>query len=405
MKIVIVVLMTMKRKARTREGEAPVITGYTFTGWSVDFSNVTDDITTQAQYSLDPNYVIVTFTDLSGNVIETQLVTKGSDVTAPTVPTMPFHVFTGWSAPLTNIQSTQTIRALYEFIFDPNDPNIMTVTEWATLLQQSDVEREKWEEGEEEGLRRGEAYAVKGVFYETTALGLENDGRYSFILTEDGQDHGDTRLVACHMYGPNNTPFYSTTQLSQGDTAIVYGTFGQKGIVIPYQGGELYTGLIDGYVPYIGKVNGDGNAIYIDLPRAEALYDFSGNGLKQAPIVEEKTTQEWIPGDTWYLQYTTNVTLQLTADATGNFQPQELYGKVSYVYKGEEPGLGDANVAFVEDINGDGKADLSSFGAGTFVKTVDSCERIDGLAVPLHTSFLTVRSKKNECKCSPGMSS
>ena len=361
--------------------EAPVITGYTFTGWSVDFSNVTDDITTQAQYSLDPNYVIVTFTDLMGNVIETQLVTKGSDVTAPAVPTMPFHVFTGWSAPLTNIQSTQTIRALYEFVFDPNDPNIMTVTEWATLLQQSDVEREKWEEGEEEGLRRGEAYAVKGVFYETTALGLENDGRYSFILTEDGQDHGDTRLVACHMYGPNNTPFYSTTQLSQGDTAIVYGTFGQKGIVIPYQGGELYTGLIDGYVPYIGKVNGDGNAIYIDLPRAEALYDFSGNGLKQAPIVEEKTTQEWIPGDTWYLQYTTNITLQLTADATGNFQPQELYGKVSYVYKGEEPGLGDANVAFVEDINGDGKADLSSFGAGTFVKTVDGCERIDGLAV------------------------
>ena len=361
--------------------EAPAVTGYVFSGWSVPFTNVTADITTQAQYSLDPNYVIVTFTDLSGNVIETQLVTKGSDVTAPTVPTMPFHVFTGWSAPLTNIQSTQTIRALYEFIFDPNDPNIMTVTEWATLLQQSDVEREKWEEGEEEGLRRGEAYAVKGVFYETTALGLENDGRYSFILTEDGQDHGDTRLVACHMYGPNNTPFYSTTQLSQGDTAIVYGTFGQKEIVIPYQGGEWYTGLIDGYVPYIGKVNGDGNAIYIDLPRAEALYDFSGNGLKQAPIVEEKTTQEWIPGDTWYLQYTTNVTLQLTADATGNFQPQELYGKVSYVYKGEEPGLGDANVAFVEDINGDGKADLSSFGAGTFVKTVDSCERIDGLAV------------------------
>ncbi len=358
--------------------EVPAVTGYVFSGWSVPFTNVTEDITTQAQYSLDPNYVIVTFTDLMGNVIETQLVTKGSDVTAPAAPSVPSHVFTGWSAPLTNIQSTQTIRAQYTFVYDPNDPNIMTVTEWATLLQQSDVEREKWEEGEE-GLRRGEAYAVKGVFYETTALGLENDGRYSFILTEDGQDHGDTRLVACHMYGPNNTPFYSTTQLSQGDTAIVYGTFGQKGIVIPYQGGELYTGLIDGYVPYIGKVNGDGNAIYIDLPRAEALYDFSGNGLKQAPIVEEKTTQEWIQGG--YLQYTTNITLQLTADATGNFQPQELYGKVSYVYKGEEPGLGDANVAFVEDINGDGKADLSSFGAGTFVKTVDGCERIDGLAV------------------------
>lgn len=359
--------------------EAPVITGYTFTGWSVDISNVTDDITTQAQYTLIDGYIMVTFTDLLGNEIETQVVQIGEDAVAPAVPALKYHTFTGWDHELTNLTENTVIKPLYTF--DLNSPDIMTVTEWATLLQQSDVEREKWEEGEEEGLRRGEAYAVKGVFYETTALGLENDGRYSFILTEDGQDHGETRVIAVRMLDPNKEPFYSTMQLNQGDTAIIYGTFGQKEIVIPYQGGEWYTGLIDGYVPYIGKVGGDGNAIYIDLPRAEALYDFSGNGLKQAPIVEEKTTQEWIPGDTWYLQYTTNVTLQLTADATGNFQPHELYGKVSYVYKGEEPGLGDANVAFVEDINGDGKADLSSFGAGTFVKTVDGCERIDGLAV------------------------
>ena len=358
--------------------EAPVITGYTFTGWSVDFSNVTDDITTQAQYTLIDGYMLVTFTDLLGNEIETQVVQIGEDVVAPAVPALKYHTFTGWDHELTNLTENTVIKALYTF--DLNSPDIMTVTEWATLLQQSDVEREKWEEGEE-GLRPGEAYAVKGVFYETTALGLESDGRYSFILTEDGQDHGDTRVIAVQMLDPNKEPFYSTMQLNQGDTAIIYGTFGRKEITIPYQGGEWYTGIIEGYVPYIGKDHGDGNAVYIDLPRAEALYDFSGNGLKQAPIVEVKTTQDWISGDTWYLQYTTNVTLQLTADVTEQFRPKELYGKITHVYKGEEPGLGDANIAYVEDVNHDGQAALSSFGAGTFAKTANGCERIDGLAV------------------------
>ena len=110
---------------------------------------------------------------------------------------------------------------------------VLSVTQWAAAMQ--------LDEKEDGALHGGEAYAVKGVFYETTALGLEDDGKYSFILTEDGQNHGDTRLVACHMYGPNNQPFYSTTQLSQGDTAIVYGTFGQKSIAIPYVGYEWYS--------------------------------------------------------------------------------------------------------------------------------------------------------------------
>ena len=240
---------------------------------------------------------------------------------------------------------------------------VLSVTQWVDLV-------DSWKSSED---HYGETYAVKGVFNQTTALGLESDGKYSFILTEDGQEHSGYRLYAIRMMDPNNEPFYSTTQLSQGDTAIVYGTFGHEEIVIPHQGGEWYTGLMDGYVPYIGKAGGD-DGISIDLPRAEALYDFSGNGLKQAPIGERKA-------DVWYGDVTTTITWQLSADITGNFQPQELYGKITHEQKSGEKELGDANVAWVEDMNGDGKVDLSSFGAGIFVKTADGCELIDGLAV------------------------
>lgn len=126
------------------------------------------------------------------------------------------------------------------------------------------------------------------------------------------------------------------------------------------------------------------NSVPVNLPRAEAFYDFSRNGLKQAPIGEQQSTSgnEYDEELGYYVnKTTTTITWQLSADVTGNFTPQELYGKITHVKKGEEPDLGDANVAWVEDINGDGKADLSSFSAGIFVKTADGCERIDGLAV------------------------
>ena len=126
------------------------------------------------------------------------------------------------------------------------------------------------------------------------------------------------------------------------------------------------------------------NSVPVNLPRAEAFYDFSGNGLKQAPIGEQQSTSgyEYDEELGYYVnKTTTTITWQLSADVTGNFTPQELYGKITHVKKGEEPDLGDANVAWVEDINGDDKADLSSFSAGIFVKTADGCERIDGLAV------------------------
>ena len=84
-------------------------------------------------------------------------------------------------------------------VINDQSVEVLTVTQWAAAMQ--------LDEKEDGALHVGEAYAVKGVFYETTALGLESDGKYSFILTEDGQDHGDTRVIAVRMLDPNNEPF------------------------------------------------------------------------------------------------------------------------------------------------------------------------------------------------------
>ena len=112
---------------------------YTFTGWDKPFTKVIADLTISPVFELiedcvPEGYAQVTFTDLYGNVLEKQLVQIGGTAVAPTPPTFAFYQFTGWSAPLTNIQVSQTIQAQYEFTFDPNDPNILSVAQAKALL-------------------------------------------------------------------------------------------------------------------------------------------------------------------------------------------------------------------------------------------------------------------------------
>jgi len=89
--------------------------GYTFTGWDVDFSNITGPLTVTAVYAI--NKFTVTFLDWEGEepLLVLENVEYNSDVTgdAPT-PTREGHTFTGWSAPIDSITSDLTVRAEYE---------------------------------------------------------------------------------------------------------------------------------------------------------------------------------------------------------------------------------------------------------------------------------------------------
>jgi uncharacterized repeat protein (TIGR02543 family) len=109
----------------------PERTGYTFSNWNVDYSNVTTDLTVTAQYTI--NSYTVTFKDYNGDFIQDQSVEYGSAATAPADPTRTGYVFNGWDKTFTNITADLTVTATYiqthtvTFV-DPDNNVISTVT-------------------------------------------------------------------------------------------------------------------------------------------------------------------------------------------------------------------------------------------------------------------------------------
>ena len=90
----------------------PTRTGYTFTGWDKAFTNVTADLVVTAQYSI--NTYTVTFKDWDGTVLKTQQVQHGGDAEAPADPTRTGYTFTGWDKEFTNITADLVVTAQYE---------------------------------------------------------------------------------------------------------------------------------------------------------------------------------------------------------------------------------------------------------------------------------------------------
>ena len=86
--------------------------GYTFTGWDIEFSNITSDLTVTAQYTI--NTYIVTFTDWDGTELKTEQVEYGKSATAPADPTREGYTFIGWNKDFSNVQSDLTVTALYK---------------------------------------------------------------------------------------------------------------------------------------------------------------------------------------------------------------------------------------------------------------------------------------------------
>lgn len=90
----------------------PTREGYTFNGWSTDFSNVTSDLTVIAQYSI--NTYTVTFKDWDGTTLKVQTVNHGSAATAPANPTREGYTFVGWDKPFDCITADTVVTAVYE---------------------------------------------------------------------------------------------------------------------------------------------------------------------------------------------------------------------------------------------------------------------------------------------------
>ena len=92
----------------------PIREGYTFNGWSGVYTNVTADTIITATYIKNTvETFTVTFEDYNGTVLKTETVEKGKDATPPADPNRDGYTFTGWSGVYTNITANTTITATY----------------------------------------------------------------------------------------------------------------------------------------------------------------------------------------------------------------------------------------------------------------------------------------------------
>lgn len=91
---------------------SPAREGYTFVGWSGDVSAVTGDMTVTALYAVKTCTVF--FTNWDGTVLKTQEVSYGEDAEAPQAPSREGYTFTGWSGDYTNVTESRILMAQYE---------------------------------------------------------------------------------------------------------------------------------------------------------------------------------------------------------------------------------------------------------------------------------------------------
>ncbi len=101
--------------------EAPVVEGYTFKGWSCDFTRVHADLYVRAEYEeIDtsiPEYT-VTFYNWDDTLYMTQTVKEGQDAIPPQTPPAPTEAgytftFAGWRPAITNV--TENIKTWAQF--------------------------------------------------------------------------------------------------------------------------------------------------------------------------------------------------------------------------------------------------------------------------------------------------
>jgi len=114
---------------------APAIslrTGYTFTGWDADITNVTENITVTAMYTI--NTYTINFVDWNGETLKTQAVTYGSSATAPANPSRIGHTFTGWDIDFTSVAANLTVNALYTI----NSYNV-TFVDWNNAILDAQI--------------------------------------------------------------------------------------------------------------------------------------------------------------------------------------------------------------------------------------------------------------------------
>lgn len=96
--------------------KAPLIEGYTFTGWDIDYSFITSDLTVKALY--EETIYTVTFLGLNDEVIKVEKLKYQEDATAPEVPVVEGYQFIGWDKDFKEVVQDLTVKAVYEEVLE-----------------------------------------------------------------------------------------------------------------------------------------------------------------------------------------------------------------------------------------------------------------------------------------------
>ncbi|MCR0200985.1 InlB B-repeat-containing protein [[Clostridium] innocuum] len=102
---------TVPKNSNATPPSNPTLTGHTFKKWNGDYTNITSSRTITAQYDL--NYYTVNFTDWNGKVLKSQSVGYGGNASPPSNPSRTGYTFSGWNGDYTNVTSNRTITAGY----------------------------------------------------------------------------------------------------------------------------------------------------------------------------------------------------------------------------------------------------------------------------------------------------
>lgn len=102
---------TVTRGGSATPPSNPTRDGYVFTGWNKSFTNITANTDIHAQYTIKT--YTVRFLDWNGTVLDTQTINHGSNATPPPNPTRNGYTFSGWSGSYTNVTADVDIIAQY----------------------------------------------------------------------------------------------------------------------------------------------------------------------------------------------------------------------------------------------------------------------------------------------------
>ena len=98
----------------TRGGDAQY--SYTFSGWDKDFSNITGNLIVTAKYTQTLNKYTVKFVNWDGSTISSQSVEYGKAASSPSVPARSGYEFTGWDKDFSNITGNITVTAQFKYV-------------------------------------------------------------------------------------------------------------------------------------------------------------------------------------------------------------------------------------------------------------------------------------------------